>query len=80
MTAPFFKDDLYSLGEFIDDHQDEIQETLYSLQDLCKKDERFSLLAAEVVLLLKEAAHKTELAALKLSDASFNYFGGEECI
>ena len=43
MTTPFFPDDVIFLAECLDDHLDELQGTLKSIQDLCKKDERFAM-------------------------------------
>ena len=55
MTTAFFPDDVIFLTEYLDDHLEELQETLRSIQDLCKKDERFAILSLKVVENLQAA-------------------------
>lgn len=75
MTSPFFADDVTFLAECLDDHQDELKETLKSIQDLCKKDERFAILTLSVVENIHKAIHLTEIASLELVDAGMDYLG-----
>ena len=77
MTTPFFPDDVIFLAEYLDDHLDELQETLKSIQDLCKKDERFAILSLKVVEDLEKAISLVDSTSLSLVDAGMSYFAGE---
>ncbi|QHJ83760.1 MAG: hypothetical protein [Caudoviricetes sp.] len=77
MKAPFFPDDVTFLAEYLDDHLEELQETLRSIQDLCKKDERFAILSLKVVEDLQEAISLVDKSSLNLVDAGMAYFAGE---
>lgn len=80
MTTPFFPDDVTFLADYLDDHLEELQETLRSIQDLCKKDERFAILSLKVVEDLQAAISLVDKSSLNLIDAGMDYFeeiGGE---
>ena len=77
MTTPFFPDDVIFLAEYLDDHLDELQETLKSIQDLCKKDERFAILSLKVLEDLQEAISLVDSSSLNIVDAGMAYFAGE---
>ena len=78
MTTAFFPDDVIFLTEYLDDHLEELQETLRSIQDLCKKDERFAILSLKVVEDLQSAISLVDKSSLNLIDAGMSYFEGEE--
>ena len=78
MTTAFFPDDVIFLTEYLDDHLEELQETLRSIQDLCKKDERFAILSLKVVEDLQAAISLVDKSSLNLIDASMSYFEGEK--